>query len=212
MRHLLFVPLLFALTATASAQHCPPIRQSFLSEMSMKWVGDTLDLRAEYTKGGVPKAAYQAYVVAYLEKDRKLVPGAKGKDILNPKMALVLNTTLIKRNKHGTYDLHYSISDKELIKRVIEHRKLGAAHRTKSTNWYVYKDRIRIAVFIPFLEDKKYATIEGLPEDRHECNYAGERALLFQTLPNCLSFMTARAKDLKRKVWVRINGDKPEIE
>lgn len=212
---LTLLPLLASVTATCGAargQHCAPIYQSFLSEISMKWADDTLKVHAEYTKeGGRDKPAYQAYVIAYLEKDRKLVPSKNKGEVFDPKVALVLHTQVIKRNKDGSYDLDYAIEDKQLVKRVIEHRKLGDDDRTKNKYWHVYKDKIRIAVFIPFLEDKKYATLEGLPEDRHECNYPGDRALLFQTLPNRIDFRTAHAEDIKGNVWVRVNGDKPEI-
>lgn len=214
MKHLhwLATPLiLLALSQSARAQHCAPIRQSFLSEVSIKWVKNSLRMRFEYTKhGGIAKDAYQAYIVAYLEKDAKQVPAPKGKGVLDAKASLVLHTQLIRRNAQGVYDLEYAIDDDNLVKRVIKHMGLGAKDRNDWNDWRNYKDLIQIAVFIPFLDDKKYSNLKGLPKDRHECNYGGERALLFQTLPYRLDFMTARTKELTRRVWVGINGDKPE--
>ena len=213
LQRLMIAVLLIALAQVVRAQHCPPIYQSFLSEISVKWVEQSIHLRVEYTKeGGAAKDAYQAYVIAYLEKDSKMVPAPKGKDVLDPKAALVLHTQLIKRNAQGAYDLAYSISDENLVKRVIAHMGLGDKDREDYGKWNAYKDRIRIAVFIPFLDDKKYATLKGLPKDRHECNYADDRALLFQTLPYRLEFRTARSEDLERKTWVFINGDKPQTD
>ena len=205
--------LLVALAQLARTQHCSPIHESFLSEISVKWVKKSIRLRVEYTKeGGRPMDAYQAYIVAYLEKDSKRVPAPKDKDVLDPKAALVLHTQVIKRNAKGTYDLAYSLADEDLVKRVVKHMNLGGKDRADQGSWHAYKDRIRIAVFIPFLEDQKYATLKGLPKDRHECNYHDDRALLFQTLPYRLNFMAARTKDLKHRVWVKINGDKPQAQ
>jgi len=202
--------LLIALSQAAQAQHCPPIYQSFLSKVSVEWQKHTLRLQAEYTKsGGVLHDAYQAYVVAYLDKDRKQVPAAKGKDVLDPKATLVLHTQVIKRNAKGTFALDYSIGDEDLVKRVIKHMKLGEKDRAEMRHWDEYKDEIRIAIFVPFLDDKKYSNLKGLPKERHECNYDDDRALIFQTLPYRFTFMTSRSEDTAHTVWVRINGDKP---
>jgi hypothetical protein len=155
--HLLTAPLFFiALSQSVRAQHCPPIWQSFLSEVSVKSVQSSLGVRVEYTKdGGSAKDAYQAYVISYLEKDAKQVPTPKGKDVLNPKAALVLHTQVIKPNAQGTYDLDYAIPKEVRVNRVIKHMGLGGRVRENQRSWPPWQEQIRIAVFIPMLDDKK---------------------------------------------------------
>ena len=195
------------------AQHCPPIVESYLSEISVKQKEGAIAIRMEYAKnGGQLKKKYQAYVVAYLERDREDVPAAAPKPVLDPKVALTLHSQLIERDSKGRYGMKLELDHNEFAKRIIEHGKLAEDDRTNYGGWGQYNDRIRIAVFIPFLEDKAYSDLEGLPEDKHECNYSGERALLFQELPYALSihFGIVQAVKLENgKYYIQINGDKP---
>jgi len=195
------------------AQHCPPIVESYLSEISVKHKEGAIAIRVEYTKnGGQPKKKYQAYVVAYLEKNRKDVPAAAPKAVLDSKVALILHSQLIERDSKGRYGLKLELDHNELAKKIIDHRKLTEDDRTNYGGWGQYNDKIRIAMFIPFLEDKAYSNMEGLPDDKHECNYKRERALLFQELPYALSihFGIVQAVKLeKSKFHIQINGDKP---
>jgi hypothetical protein len=65
---------------------------------------------------------------------------------------------------------------------------------------------------VPFLEDQTYSTSKELPEDRHECNYAKDRALLWQPLPYAFSihYGIVQAVRLDEGLYhVQINGDGP---
>src|SRR4051794_22555604 len=84
--------------------------------------------------------------------------------------------------------------------------------RESPGGWGSFKDRFRLAVFIPFLEDRSYSVLDDLPEDKHECNYARERALLFQPLPYAFSihFGTVQAVRLAEgDYYIQINQAKP---
>jgi hypothetical protein len=168
----------------------------------------------EYTiEGGRGQDAYQAYLLAYLEKDAARVPAPAPADLVDKDAALILHTQVIKRNKAGTFDLEFEMSDDEFAKKVIAGKKLTDKDREAFGGWGVYKDRIRIAVFVPLLDDKKYSVLEGLPEDRHYCNYENDRALLFQALPFRLSmhFGVVRAWDTAAGTYaIEINGDRPD--
>lgn len=178
------LPLLALLLAVGRAQHCAPIDESYLAKVELRHEQGSLHLRAEYAKsGGQIKDAYQAYVCAYLDRDAALVPAPAPKALLETDKVLVLDTQIIRRNERGTYDLDFVIPEDELAKKVIAHAKLGDADRSAPGGWGSYVPRIQIAVFVPFLEDAKYSVLEGLPKDKHECNYENARALLFQTLP-----------------------------
>jgi hypothetical protein len=53
--------------------------------------------------------------------------------------------------------------------------------------------------------------LKGLPDDKHECNYSNEPALLFQELPYAFSmhFGIVQAVQLEEgRVHIEINGDK----
>ncbi len=209
------IAVLFCATCCdfVSAQHCPPIYESYLSEISIKHKEGKIAFQIKYSKnGGQPKKNYQAYVVAYLEKKSDSVPAAANKPILDPKVALVVKTQLIERDSKGRYGFDVELDHNEFSKKMIKHAKLGKNDRTSYGGWGRYNDKIRLAVFIPFLDDKTYSNLKGLPEDKHECNYTKERALLFQELPYSLSvhFGTVQAVKLKDgEFWIQINGDKP---
>ena len=196
------------------AQHCAPIVESYLSEISVKHVDESVAVRVEYTKnGGQPKARYQAYLLAYLEKNRAEVPAALPKPVINQDVAVILHTQLIERNQKGLYDMVVRLNRDELARKMIKQGRLTNQDRTNYGGWGQYNDKIRLAVFIPFLEDQQYSNLKGLPEDKHECNYSGERALLFQELPYSFSihFGIVQAVRLEEgKFHLQINSDKPK--
>lgn len=177
----------FVLTVTpASAQHCPPIVESFLSQISVRHDSQdqALDLKLEYSKtGGQPKPAYQIYLLAYFEKNEHRVPAPPPADLIDKQAMRVVHTGAIKRNKNGRYELELRLDMNELAKKIIELGGLTEKDRENPGGWGYLKDNFRLAVFIPFLEDRTYSVLDGLPEDKHECNYTRERALLFQPLP-----------------------------
>jgi len=216
IKHLLGITLflfIFMASQVSEAQHCPPVFESYLSGISVKKAEGLIKFKLEYTlQGGAGQDAYQAYLLAYLDRDADKVPAPAPKDLIDTKTVLVLDTALIKRNKHGVFDFEFQIDGEELAKKMIAHKKLTEKDQIMYGDYGVYKDQVRIAVFIPLLDDKKYSVIDGLPEDRHYCNYGHERALLFQTLPYNLSinFGIVRAVRLpKGNFKIEINGDKP---
>lgn len=205
---------LLASCTIAGAQHCAPVYASYLSEVSIKQVDGKLRFRFEYTiQGGRGQDAYQAYLLAYLEKDAARVPAPAPAEVLDKDAALILSTQVIKRNKTGTFDLEFQVDADEFAKQVIAHKSLTDKDRDAHGGWGVYRDRIRVAVFIPLLDDKKYSVLDGLPEDRHYCNYENDRALLFQELPFRLSihFGIVRARSTAAGTCaIEINGDRPD--
>ena len=173
------------LSAPATAQHCAPIVESYLSQISVKPDAKrkAIDLKVEYSKtGGRSHPKYQAYLLAYLTKNENAALSPPPADLINKKVVCVLHTQLIERNKDGGYDFAAQLNRNDLAKKIIE---LGLTEKDRfgDAAWGGYKDAFRIAVFVPFLEDKTYSLLKGLPEDRHECNYMRDRALLFQRLP-----------------------------
>ncbi|MCA8965046.1 MAG: hypothetical protein KDC48_09160 [Planctomycetes bacterium] len=222
--------------SVAVAQHCAPLYESYLSEVTIKRVraekpsDDTIRIHAQYAKeGGDPPPAYQGYLIAYVDRAADKVPAAAPADIIDPKAALVLHTQLMKLHSPGssaldasgrgngsekaedvpwTYDLDFEIRCEELADKVIAHAKLGEKDREDWTNWYHYKDHIRFALFVPWLDDAKYSVMEGLREDRHECNYFDDRALLFQELPFRVRVLTSRSKTTRGRVWLQVNSER----
>ena len=166
------------------AQHCPGITESYLSEISVKRTGESIKVAAEYCKsGGRVKERYQAYLLAYFAKDAGKIFNEGPNETINIEVATVLHTQLIERNEEGSYLLEFAVPEIELAKIMIRHDQLIHRDKMQMLPGGVFKERFRIAIFIPFLEDTKYSVIKGLPEDKHECNYSRDQALLFQDLP-----------------------------
>jgi hypothetical protein len=210
-----FIIALFAVFQAhqcAHAQHCPPIAESYLSEISVKHVDESLAIHIEYTKtGGQPKAKYQAYLLAFLEKNRADATAATPKLFINPEVIQVLHTQLIERNQQGVYGMEVKLNRDELARKMIKFGRLTEKDRTNNGGWGQCNDRIRLAVFIPFLEDQRYSNLKGLPQDKHECNYLHEPALLFQELPYSFSihFGVVLGVRLKEGAFhIQVNGDK----
>lgn len=178
----ILVSVAWQLGQGAYAQHCAGITESYLSEISIKHVKDTLKIKCEYYKvGGRKKEAYQAYLLAYLDQHANKVNQSGSAEFFDPESVQVLHTQVIQRDEEGVYKLEFAISNEDFVKMMFKKKRLLEEDQSSSRDYYDAK--VRLAVFIPFLEDAKYAVLKGLPEDRHECNYRGLKALLFQQLP-----------------------------
>ena len=210
-----------SMVAAAEAQHCPPIEESYLSQVSIKHAaGDrALEVKVEYSKtGGQTKEKYQMYLLAYLEKNADRVPAPSPADPIDKQIVCVLHTQAIERNDRGTYEFQRRLLMTELAKSVIELGRLTEKDREDFGGWGRYKDRVRLAVFVPYLEDKTYSVLAELPAYKHECptgEGAGKRSLLFQPLPYSLSihFGAAHGARLPEGVYyIQINQihDRPQ--
>ncbi len=203
------------MVVTAEAQHCPPIVESYLSQVSIKHDAkdQALELKLEYSKtGGQPKQKYQIYLLAYLEKNAHRVPARRAADLIDKEVVRVLHTQAIERNDRGTYEFQRRLNMTELAKGIIELGRFTEKDRESPGGWGSFKDKFRLAVFVPFLEDRTYSVLDGLPAEKHECNYTGERALLFQPLPYSLSihFGTVLGAQLAEGAYyIQINEAKP---
>ncbi len=192
------------------AQHCAGITESYLSLVSLKQKDESIQVAVEYQKqGGRQKEAYQAYLLAYLAKRAGRIPLEAPQDTIDTSEMVILHTQLIKRSEEGNYDMKFKTSSKEFVKSLVTHGLLTEPtdRVAAAAGFYDSDDKIRLAIFIPFLEDEKYSVLEGLPEDRHECNYSNERALLFQPLPYLL---TVRRFVSRPVCSIVINSDQRE--
>lgn len=203
--------VLLALCQPAVAQHCAPVMESYLSEIALKKSEEILNLQLTYTiEGGAGQDAYQAYLVAYLERDSAKVPASSPEDFLNPAKTFVIGTQLVKRNEDGDFDFDFVVDGNELAKNITAHRGLAEGHRIENGSWQIYQDRLRIAVFVPWLDDKKYSVIAGLPEKRHCCNYTNAPALLFQTLPYRLTMRSTMIESVEH-FRLGVNGERTPL-
>lgn len=223
MRHTFRIAAGLCLLGALRAQHCAPLYQTYLSEVSMrveeseKPADDMLRIHVQYAKdGGQMPAAYQGYLIGYLDRNAGKVPAPAPAELLDPTAMVVLHTQLVKRREKDntpgphTYDLDFEIRCKELVEKLVEHGKLGAADRRDMNGWHHYKDQIRFALFVPWLEDEKYSVLPGLPADRHECNYQHARALVFQELPTRAEFKVSHDEKNRGPVWVMLRSNQAE--
>ncbi|MFO0940276.1 MAG: hypothetical protein U0930_05860 [Pirellulales bacterium] len=175
----------FHATNSSIAQHCSPIVETYLSSVTIGHSENEIDLSAVYSKlGGQPKSAYQAYLIAYSSSNSKRIAELTPQQVIKEKMAVVVDTKLIERDKVGSYPAAWKLRKSKFIKLLMEQKVISEySAETRS----LAKEEIYLAVFIPFLDDPEFSVIEGLPEDRHECNYGREAALLFETISTSLS-------------------------
>ncbi len=186
-------------TIHADAQHCAPITESYLSEISVKRIEDGIELKFEYIKdGGQIKEAYQAYLIVYSDSNSNKIAKLSPQQAIDAKLLTIIDTQLIKRNKEGSYEFEYELNTSKFSETLIKSERFARVY-----------NHIRIAVFIPFLHDKKYSIIAGLPEDKHECNPRGGSALIFDTIPQKLYmyFGPSQAERLKKLYIMKINGN-----
>ncbi len=178
-----------------------------MSLVSVKQLNESLRVVVEYRKqGGRQKNAYQAYLLAYLDKNAAHIPAEAPKDAIDTSEVLVLHTQVVERNKAGDYEMEFTIAADVLVRSAINHGIFVERpnSETAASGFHQYDDKLRLAIFIPFLDDEKYSVLPGFPEDKHECNYLNERALLFQPLPCTLTITRYFSKKL---FSIAINND-----
>jgi len=131
--------------------------------------------------------AYYAHRLSYLVKNEHRVPAPLPAGFIDKQVVRVLHTEVVEQNKDGSYDFDLQLNMTELAQKIIGLGHFTEKDRKVYGGWGSFKDRFRLAVFVPFLEDSTYSVLDGLPEDKHECNYNDDRALLFQPLPYSFS-------------------------
>ncbi len=182
--------LLIMMTAAnlGLAQHCPPLSETYLSSVKLKHSKQGVDLEAVYSKvGGQSKQAYQAYLLAFSDSNAKRIAEMTAQQAITEKLAIVVETILIKRDKNGDYPARWQLNTEKFVESLLKENLIAKERVDDAGGWKSFSDEIHLAVFIPFLEDKQYSQIEGLPTDKHECNYANESALLFESISTSLS-------------------------
>ncbi|MFN6111277.1 MAG: hypothetical protein ACK493_12980 [Planctomycetota bacterium] len=208
---LLLASLLMA--GPLSAQHCAPITESYLSAIQFARQKDGLTLSLEYTKtGGRRQPAYQAYLLAYPESLTAKIGELTPQQALERNLMTVLETHLLPKNETGRYAAQWELKTEAVVEKLKTAGMISEERVNDIGGWKHYKERIRFAIFIPFLEDERYSNLKDLPADRHECNYANEAALLFETLPQTLtvSFGIVQAVRLEKGVhYLEFNGNRP---
>lgn len=175
--------LFFSSTVQLQAQHCAPIVESYLSGTRIQRTEDGINLSFHYTKtGGQMKSAYQAYLLAYPGKFYDAIEQASPQKALADKHALILQTVLAKRNESGEYEFAFQLTTKTFVQQLLDANLISHNEVDDFGGWKRFAEPIRLAVFIPFLEDKEYSTLAKLPAEKHECNYSAAPALLFESL------------------------------
>ena len=170
-------------------QHCPAIVESYLESISVKHIDEGISLAIDYKKsGGQPKEAYQAYVVAYSDSNTNRLAEMSPQKAIETKVITVVHTQLAKRQENGCYGIQCTLKTSDLVATLLKDSQIDLEKIHDVGGWKSFKGRIRLAVFVPFLEDEKFSTIEGLPESKHECNYLGEDGLIFEILPQTFTF------------------------
>jgi hypothetical protein len=200
-------------TNDAFGQHCPPIVESYLSGTTVKRSGKGIEFQFAYTKtGGQTKEAFQAYVLAYADASADEVEKLTPQKAIEQGLAKVIHTQLTKREESGTYNITCNLVTEDFTAKMLEAKLIDKSRATNTGGWKSFDDDLRLAVFIPFLDDEKYSALEGLPEDTHECNYRGDAALLFQPTTQKLSirFGVVQATKLDDGIhYIELNGQRP---
>ena len=187
----------------------------------MRRTKEGLSIKVGYSKtGGRAKESYQAYVLAFSEKNFTKIEKLTPQQAIENGLATIVHTQIAaftaapdappaiqQVDESGEYRLAYELNTEQFVEKMI------AAKQIEKTSdiggWQRFDDKLRLAIFIPFLDDKKYSVLDGLPNDKHECNYSGESALLFQKLTPKLtiSFGVVRASKLKDgEHFIELNG------
>ena len=205
--------LCIALCGDVHAQHCAPIVESYLSGAQLKRNGHDLDFEFEYSKtGGQRKNAYQAYVVAFRHSSLAKIAKMTPQQAIEGKRCKILHTQVAKKNKSGSYSIGWKLETQAFVKAMLDAGLADEKEVSDFGGWKQFDSTIRIAVFIPFLEDETYSTLKELPKDKHECNYRNDSALLFETLPQRITvhFGIVQAVRIEQgKYYVQINGNRP---
>jgi hypothetical protein len=196
---LLFFFFTWAVGSDAVAQHCAPITESYLSRTTIEHVPDGIALEATYSKtGGQRKEAYQAYLLAYAESKSKDLSELSPGQAIASNLVSVLDTQLVTRNAAGSYPTKWHLDTQRLVAKLLESDQISETRKFNERAG-IFIEPFRLAIFIPFLEDKQYSVIEGLPKDKHECNYTRQPALLFESIPTRLSIRFLVELPIERK-------------
>ncbi|MFH1194060.1 MAG: hypothetical protein V1720_00025 [bacterium] len=211
------------------SQHCCPICESYLGNISVAHYEDSLKINIQYCKlGGNPHGtAYQFYLIGYLAKNESKLLALDRENITIYKHSIVLQNKVIgaddnavensKIKESGISFNHYSYQFRDTIvfeindlaKKIISSFEInGDSDSTVIGGWGSYNEKFKIAVFIPLLDDVINSTSNLLPEDKHECNYANLPYLLFQPLPYTfeIKFGTVMGRAFaKGKYYIHIN-------
>jgi len=160
---------------------------------------DGLVFKFGYAKtGGQPKDSYQAYVLAFTDKNSEKISKLTPQQAIEDGLATIAHTQLAsfsvdakapravqQTDELGEYQITFKLDTEKFVKKMLDAKHLGSS--TNTGGWQQFDDKIRLAVFIPFLDDEKYSIHEELPNDKHECNYRGGSALLFQPITQRLT-------------------------
>ena len=196
-----------------TAQHCPPIVESYLESISVKHIDEGISFAIDYKKsGGQRKDAYQAYVVAYSDLDTDKLLALSPQEAIETKVVSVVHTQLAKRQENGCYGIQCTLKTRDLVAALLKDSKIDLKKVDDVGGWKSFNGRIRFAVFIPFLEDEKFSMIGALPEEKHECNYLGEDGLIFETLPQTFTFhfgIVQAVRIPEGEYYIQINGNRP---
>jgi hypothetical protein len=195
------------------AQHCAPIVESYLQSVSIKHGEGVVAFDLEYKKtGGQRKDGYQVYILAFSESDTNRIAFMTPQEAIESKTASVVHTQLAKRQQDGCYRIEWTMDTSVFVTAMLKDSRLDMQQINEFGGWKSFKSKIRFAVFVPFLEDEKYAVIEGLPEGKHECNYLDESSLLFDTISQRFSIhfgIVQATKVQEGQYYIQINGHRP---
>ena len=202
-------------------QHCPPITDSYLSTARVQRTKEGLSFKIGYSKtGGQYKTAYQAYILAYSVGNSEKIAELTPQQAIENGLVSIVHTQVApfavaakapravqQTDGLGEYQIDYKLNTKQFVEKMLATKLLE--NSKDIGGWKRFDDELRLAVFIPFLDDEKYSTLEGLPKDKHECNYQNSSALLFQPLTQKLtvSFGVVRAFKLPEgDYFIELNG------
>jgi hypothetical protein len=215
MKLLLFV-IAYVLTPASCGvgQHCPPIVESYVSGLGVKRTKNGIDFQFTYTKtGGQTKDAFQAYILAYPDSKTEAIEKLTPQHAIESGLATIAHTCIAKTNGSGDYTFGYSLDTETFVSAMLNRKLITKSRTTNAGGWKAYDGEIRLALFVPFLDDKKYSVLGELPDDKHECNYRGDSALLFQPITQKLSIRFGVVQAVKLdagKHYIEINGNRPK--
>lgn len=196
-----------------NAQHCAPIVESYLSSTKLSRTPEGIALTIEYSKtGGRLHPAYQAYLLAYSDRDAEKISQLTPQKAISDGLVTVIDTKLLKRIDSGEYQSVWRIDTEQFVQQMLTAGRISEERVADVGGWKSFEGSLRLAIFIPFLDDQQFSTLDGLPEDRHECNYANDAALLFDPLPQKLNvrFGIVQAQSLEEgRHYIELNGNRP---
>ena len=207
------ISMCLLIATSANAQRDPPIVESYLSSTSVRRVDNGLKWTLSYTKtGGQTKAAYQYYVIAYSDRHRKQITELTPQEAIAKKFGTILESKIANRGKDGRYNFEFTIETSEFVKKMKGEDQIADDRTSNLGGWKSFDDQIRLAIFIPFLDDQKYSVLEGLPQDKNDANYRGDSALLFEAVTQRLQicFGIVQASRIKEgQFYLQLNGNRP---